>query len=76
MKKPKYKIGDIVFVKSVNDSKKILQGRIYGAEYVTEWFYWIKAINVCGGENQKEDIYTYEVDTRDAKTEIVMAKND
>ena len=71
MEKAKYKIGDIIYVKSEHDKQKILQGVIYAAEYTYNWFYWIKAIDPTGGDNQKEDIYSYEIDTGDAKTKII-----
>ena len=70
MEKPKYKIGDIVIVKSEEDKEKILQGVIKSAEFVSEWFYGIEAKNPTK-PGEVETIYSYENDTGDAKTKII-----
>jgi len=71
MKEPKYKIGEIVYVRSEYDKDKILQGVIESAEFVTEWFYHIKAKNPTKPTGEPEDIYSYEENTGDAKTKII-----
>ena len=71
MKKPKFQLGDIVFVQSEIDKEKILQGTIKSAEFVKEWFYEIVARNPMKPCDEAEVIYTYEEDVGNAKTKIL-----
>ena len=68
---PKYKIGDVVLVKSEKNTKVILQGIIKSAQCVVDWFYQIEARNPTSPFDEAEWIYTYEENTGDAKTEIL-----
>ena len=63
MKLPKYKIGDIVIVKSDTDNEKMIMGEIVGADCKIgdygKWFYMIKGNNLGTIENinlYEEDI--------------------
>jgi len=71
MRIPKYKIGDIVFVYSEQDKEVILQGMIKSAQYYVDWFYEIEAKNPTR-VGDLETIYSYEVDTGDAKSKFII----
>lgn len=77
MKEAKYKIGDIVVVRSEKDNQKLCQGRVFMAEVYSHegrfgcWFYGIE-IPAIGRE--PELIYSYEEDTGDAKTRLIKFK--
>ena len=71
MENPKYKIGEMVIVRSDKDKQKFLQGAIKSAEFLNEWFYQIEASNPMGPLDEPEQIYSYEKDTGDAKTKII-----
>lgn len=67
MKQPKYKIGDIVGVKS-DDPEKIIMAKIYGAELTndTKWFYSMTGYNLSSKESHhkyEEDIFEFKNDT-------------
>jgi len=72
IKNPRYKIGDIVLVNSEKDEELILQGTIKSAQYSGDWFYEIFAHNPTSVINGDELIYSYETDTGDAKTKIII----
>jgi hypothetical protein len=68
MTKPKYKIGEVVFVKSELDDEKICQGVIKSADTTIDgrtWFYEIY-IPLMPSDTKGETIYSYEEDTGDA----------
>lgn len=70
---PKYKIGDVVYVKSKIDKEKICQGFIKSAETTIDgrdWFYEIY-IPLTPSEHKSETVYSYEVDSGDAKSLFV-----
>jgi hypothetical protein len=72
MKGAKYKIGQIVNVRSEKDIEKICQGRIIRAETsIYENSTWFYTIEIPLPNNEKEIIYSYEESSGDAKTKIV-----
>ncbi len=74
METPKYKVGDIVLVKDNDNEERILQGTIHGAECYPKggvWFYHIKVADPMKPTDGLIDMYTYEIDSGDAKTSIV-----
>ena len=75
MTKPKYKIGEVVFVKSELDDEKICPGVIKSADTTIDgrtWFYdgrtWFYEIYIplMPSDTKGETIYSYEEDTGDA----------
>lgn len=73
MKIPKYKIGEVVFVKSELDKEKICQGIIKSADTTIggrTWFYEIY-IPLMPSDTKGETIYSYEEDSGNAKSLII-----
>ena len=73
MKTPKYKIGEIVCVKSELDKEKICQGIIKSADTTIDgrtWFYEIY-IPLMPSDTKSETVYTFEEDTGNAKSKII-----
>lgn len=68
---PIFKLGDIVIVHDEKDIQKAVQGIIKTAEFFREWFYGIEIANPT---DEPTMIYTYEKDTGDAKTKIIIDK--
>ena len=71
MKEPKYKIGDIVYIRSEIDKEVVLQGIIKSAQCVVDWFYQIEAKNPTSPLDEPEWIYSYEENTGDAKSKFI-----
>ena len=79
MKKPKYKIGDIVFVSDKElDEGRIFQGIIESAELIGDenncWFYGVR-VPQASVDGESEKIFTYQGNCGDARTQIVNFTN-
>lgn len=76
MNKPKFNIGQFVIVFSQRDKQKIVQGKVVSADCFYDkgeqgtWFYAIEVPSSDGVE-EPERVYSYEIDTGDAKTKII-----
>jgi hypothetical protein len=77
---PKYNIGQLLIVVSEKDPQKIVQGRVMSAECFYDkgrqgtWFYRIEVPSENGRETDTQQIYSYEVNTGDAKTKILNSE--
>jgi hypothetical protein len=80
MKEPKYKLGDIVIVNHPGDKQKIAQGKVVSVECFFDnekqgtWFYSIEIPSSIVGGGNPFAVYTYEKDTGDAKTKIIISQ--